>query len=122
MGLKNLDASQNPGLTYLPEELCPLKHLDSVRANHCAIETIRDLEGCGRVSQLFLNHNNLTELDGPTLGSLTHLIHLEAAENAIDAIPAEIANLAKSLQVCCCRWCCVWLNIYTNKTPTTKHP
>jgi len=97
--LKNLDASNNPQLTYLPEELRELPHLDSVRACECAIDTIRDLEGCDRISQLFLNKNLLTELDGPTLGSMTHLIHLEASENAIDEIPAEIANLAKSLQV-----------------------
>lgn len=97
--LKSLDASNNPALTYLPEELCQLKHLDSIRACACGIETIRDLEGCGRVSQLFLNKNCLTELDGPTLGSLTHLIHLEASENAINEIPAEISNLRKTLQV-----------------------
>ncbi len=51
------------------------------------------------MSQLFLNKNLLTELDGPTLGSLTHLIHLEAAENAIDEIPAEVEALGKTLQV-----------------------
>ena len=97
--LKNLDCSNNPTLTYLPEELCTLRHLDSIRACHCAIDTIRDLEGCDRVSQLFLNSNLLTELDGPTLGTLTHLIHFEASDNAIDEIPAEIEKLAKSLQV-----------------------
>mgnify|MGYP003885199327 CR=1 FL=1 len=96
--LKNLDCSNNPDLTYLPEELVTLKHLDNIRACECGIETIRDLEGCARVSQLYLNKNCLTELDGPTLGSMRNLKHLEANENAIDEIPAEIANLAKTLQ------------------------
>ncbi len=46
LALKNLDASNNPGLTYLPEELCGLKHIDCIRATSCSIDTIRDLEGC----------------------------------------------------------------------------
>ncbi|KAG6447588.1 hypothetical protein O3G_MSEX005044 [Manduca sexta] len=90
--LRNLDLSKNK-LTYLPEDICKLKHLKQLNLDNNKIDTIPNfLCNLQKLELLNVSNNLLVNLP-QNLNNLRHLKQVYASHNKIQDFPKQLLGL-----------------------------
>jgi len=109
--IKTLDVSGNK-LSTLPDTLVELTNIQVLNANLNELKTFPNVSSLKRLSILLISRNQLTALpDGICDESLSLLNTIEANDNCIEFLPAEMGNLSHLAK----------LNVASNKLDTLPY-
>jgi len=111
----DLDVSKNL-LTELPQTMFMLEKLIRIDASHNKLseEVLLQLASCTRLTEVFLAHNCIKTLPGPSLGGMKALRVLNVSNNKIVSIPDELGGAFDSVNI-------VVLDLSNNDIVTLPH-